>query len=116
MNTIENNKLIAEFMGYQILGVCCNTYPKYEEVENLPMLEDMFRDWNELMEVVEKIEDIQDGEDGDSFRQHLHDVTIRQHVVYISNTDIEVAEYGSKLLNTYNAVVEFIKWYNTQKL
>ena len=115
-NIKENNKLIAEFLGYPL-----------DEKENLHWIDagesygyktndlKYHTDWNWLMEAVEKIEDIQDGEEGDSFRSHLYDITIRQHVVTVENTDIEVAEYGSKLLNTYYAVVEFIKFYNEEK-
>jgi len=59
MNTTENNKIIAEFMGYEILDEYCDPYPKNIEVNSLPMLEFMFNSWDELMEVVEKIETIE---------------------------------------------------------
>ena len=110
MNTTENNKLIAEFMGYQVLGICCDTYPKYEEVESLPILEDMFRDWNELMEVVEKIESLG------------YSVYISPSMVYINGNigtiihPIIIGDSLSKIEAVYNACVEFIKWHNTQKL
>jgi len=111
MNTEENNKMIAEFMGYRIA-------------------DDQFKDengfWNDigvfetswawLMPVVEEIESFQDGENGDSMRGNLYNFRIEQHFVYIldgESMDVIIEmNGGSKQDATYNAVVEFIKQYN----
>jgi len=72
-------------------------------------------DWNTLMEVVDKIESITVDEDN-SFN-----VTIgatNYCVIQDSNGELyeSVENYGvSKLITTYNACVEFVKWFNNYK-
>lgn len=102
MTTTENNKIIAEFMGAKILSP--NTkfsyieYPlnvstttkgqhkeTYKQCLHSKNLE-YHSNWNWLMEVVKKMEGL--------------------HYEFILTTNIE---------NTYNACIEFIKWYNEQK-
>lgn len=88
MNT-ENNKLIAEFMeGYEP-----------EEYE------DFHSDWNWLMEVVEKIESLD------------YRFAITEFLSEVSNEKLSIKSWKekTKFENTYNACVEFIKWYNQQK-
>ena len=104
MNTQENNKLIAEFLGKDHELNQCISAPQYH------------KSWDWLMLVVEKIEGFQDGEDGDSMRGHLYNFRIEQHFVYIldgESMDVIIEMNGeSKLDATYNAVVEFINQYN----
>ena len=106
MKTIENNKLIAEFMGLNLhqgvwikstlateRKICKEDALKYHE------------DWNWLMEVVEKIESL-------GYR-----IEIVKHIcrIYLSNKEtIIISENTPKIEAVYNAVVEFIKWYNNQ--
>ena len=100
MKTTLDNKLIAEFMGYEIYpdGYCDNSQGK--DVEHLPM----FNDWNELMPVIEKILSdpntayICQGKEWDMHYSNIHDS--------LWSLNIEA---------TYNAVVKFIKWYNENK-
>jgi hypothetical protein len=84
---LEGNKLIAEFMG-------------------LPVHEEYFRgidackyhsDWNLLMPIVEKIE---------LFSCYVIDSKTLSTIIE--------CHYNSKIKSTYQAVVEFIKWYNQQ--
>src|SRR6478609_3226238 len=122
MNT-ETNILIALFLGYKKtigLGyfrgkkiVCINSF-KYDS------------DWNALMEVIEFIENIK------IEPQPL------PYEPFVSHTDYDVNMYGYKieiveqgqftkeivevsckdktrLQATYEAVVEFVKWYNLNK-
>jgi hypothetical protein len=93
---LEGNKLIAEFMG-------------------LPVHEEYFRgidackyhsDWNLLMPIVEKIESL-----GYSFEIELFSCYVIDSKTL--STIIE-CHYNSKIKSTYQAVVEFIKWYNQQ--
>ena len=69
MNTTENNKIIAEFMGVdyntQIAIICSDLYEQgYRSTEIINNLEPLIpysfyhSDWNWLMEVVEKIENL----------------------------------------------------------
>ena len=112
MKTIENNKLIAEFLSVKIHP--CETI---ENFKFLPMEErglyngyfidelNYHEDWNWLMEVVEKIESL-------GYR-----IEIVKHIcrIYLSNKEtIIISENTPKIEAVYNAVVEFIKWYNNQ--
>lgn len=127
MNTQENNKLIAEFMGakpmyfgaskeYEMYGRIQSIIDGVDEKHFFAEEEMLFStDWNWLMEVVEKID-------------HLGFVTeisgnIERSFALIglanSNVSISRVGYGIEFMNkkdaTYRAVVEFIKWYNEQK-
>ena len=135
METIEGNKLIAEFMGAE-----CET-DDFDRVTNeydlfgaglLPDISGFDPDakhfytpdqmkfhesWDWLMPVVEKIEDIQDGNEGDSIRGHIYEVTIKQgNIVTIQGDGCSIwADASPKILSVWIAVVEFIKWYNQNK-
>jgi hypothetical protein len=119
MNTQENNKLIAEFMGARRF-MATNEFELYGLI---PIIEDgdnekhffcphemkFNTDWNWLMEVVEKIESLG------------YDVFINTCVCKVSDVgqnmfeDIECFVNNNKIQATYNACVEFIQWYNEQK-
>jgi len=121
----KNNKLIAEFMDLTIKeGVCYYTdaddmFPMGIEVEAPYIPYD--DDWNWLMRVVDKIEDIRfDNEDKDSFvSYHRYDVDNRG--IGCAITDVQegkvvgCGDYATKRESTYNAVVEFIKFYNLKE-
>lgn len=105
MTTTEKNKLIAEFMGYEILNEYCDPFPT-KEVDSLPMLEFMFSSWDELMPVVEKIESL------GYWAEILGGV---HNVCRIGLTNDEDAfiwsDTKTKIEAVYNACVEFILWY-----
>jgi hypothetical protein len=96
MTTTEKNKLIAEFMGYEILNEYCDQFPT-KEVDSLPMLEFMFSSWDELMPVIQKILEIS--------------LEMSSMEMYYNITD-SIPNFE----NTYNACVEFILWYNQNKI
>ena len=127
-NIIENNKIIAEFMGVfdKILSTgnmhSWSDAPFYyttedtreKVIKNISRYSKYSKDWNWLMEVVEKIESFV-FDDNNSFN-----VTIgatNYCVIQDSNGEIyeniEDSE-ETKLLTVYKAVIKFIKWYNKQ--
>jgi hypothetical protein len=117
MNTTENNKLIAEFMGSSILLDPDNketpfTRPDYEN------------DWNDLMQVIEKIESLYNG----GFEVGIHHCStiigqcrstpygkLHNQVNLFEITASEGYNFERKIQYTYEAVVQFIKWYNKNK-
>jgi hypothetical protein len=104
---MEDNKLLAEFMGFQQTNI---GWYDAEEVLLRAERDNTFdnlkfhSDWNWLMEVVEKIESLGVV------------VEIRESVCYISpfpnNYVSELEE--TKIQATYIACVRFVKWYNEQ--
>lgn len=107
MNTIENNKIIAEFMGIRPKSELDGVYswsdmPFYSIRENdidkvwlgISEYVKYSSDWNRLMEVVEKIISLKN-----TYAQE------RQKVFNSISPNIQT---------TYNACLEFIKWYNKQ--
>ena len=109
MNTIENNKLIAEFMGFTYDGKNIGWYDN-EEVylkyschkENSNCFDEgelaFYTSWEWLMPVVERIYNVLDTIDAEDFRIKLHEQLL-----------------DLNLENLHKAVVEFIKWYNENK-
>mgnify|MGYP003400855777 FL=1 len=114
MNTIKNNRLIAEFMG---LAYCDRHMYEgwYKSSEfNYRICDDdglqYHTSWDWIMPVVEKIESMN------------YTVTIRQgHVSICSNSYRKPYYTGgdnveiNKIQAVYQAVVEFIEWYNKNK-
>jgi hypothetical protein len=98
METIENNKLLAEFLGYKpntngVYPIVCINEGKGWHLETMKFS----YDWNWLMQVVEKIFKITDLDNDylTNLRNVLWDIPNKEAV--------------------YNACVEFIKLYNQNK-
>lgn len=138
MNTIANNRLIAEFMKFEWTFIKNSKGISYDyalpsnfelikEVEttiesvNCEVLEEQdycmtadlkfHSDWNWLMEVVEKIESL-----GFILKTYGRGSTFLIKGEYY-NTPIWNDEFfgNTKKESIYNACVEFIKWYNDNK-
>ena len=92
MTTTEKNKLLAEFLG----------------VQHQKMAMNFNSNWNLLMEVVEKIEML-----GFIF-------SIKKNWAKITKDKIAIVvrweEDKNKIEAVYNASLEFIKWYNQNKI
>ena len=112
-NILENNRLIAEFLGqksdkyeFPQFGYM-NTKGDFITEFNDSQLK-FHKDWNWLMEAVEKIE------------SKGFDIFINTCVCRIVDVgedrfeDIECFVNNNKKQAVYKAVVEFIKWYNNQ--
>ena len=109
MNT-ENNKLIAEFLGYT------QPHPNYENTtywykkEEEPLTILLFdTDWNWLIEAVEKIEHI-DSIDVNILTNgtRIYEWRTGGEVIVDNSADIS---FEHKIEHVYDAVVKFIKWY-----
>jgi hypothetical protein len=143
MNTIENNKILAEFMGVLTpennIAIWDNA-PKY--INELTRLEDAkyHSDWNWLMEVVEKIETTSynvpekyqrgfmkntltangviysDYDNREEFLGWSSYCTLETQTIWDSTMLSEDAKrYNTKIEAVYNACIGFIKWHNEQK-
>lgn len=137
MNTAESNKLIAEFMGVKPRKTK-HTEHWYNgrelEEAGLPFAcgamgngtdEPKFHtSWDWLMPVVEKIESLNDGgfDVSINFGSTLIDRTrdskdgnLHSPKRLFEITLSEGYDYPNKIGFTYQAVVEFIQWYNENK-
>jgi len=115
-NIIENNKLIAEFMGFDK-----DTYGKWflnGQFKGYSEKEFSFHTgWNWLMPVVEKIDSLNEFAFAiDSHPDYGTWVGIHKaEPKGITNLVIPEVIHKNKIEAVYNACVEFIKWYNQQK-
>ena len=119
-NIVENNKLIAEFMGVfdKILSTgnihSWSDAPFYyttedtreKVIKNISKYSKYSKDWNWLMEVVEKIENYNE------FTNVLFAPRGCAIDCYIENGFSFSNDCDTKIEAVYNACVEFIKWYN----
>lgn len=107
MNRQENNKMIAEFMGYENVGTLNN--PMYDYYDNyfqdgsyVPHELCYHKSWDWLMPVVDKIEDM-----------GCEIVTTNGKCTISGANDYYGESIGkSRRGATYDAIVEFINQYN----
>ena len=107
---MKENELIAEFMGLPKQG---NTYEEPysgEYVEAIELSYDESWDW--LMPVVEKINTMKDYKYSVSINYHYTTITDNQVTEIIMDEDTDTDTRSG----CYNAVVKFIKQYNTEQL
>lgn len=96
MSTTDNNKLIAEFLGYEpntngVYPIFCINEGEGWHLETMKY----HSDWNWLMEVIEKILNVS--------------LELDSMEMYYNITDSI-----PKIDKAYNDCVEFIKWYNDE--
>ena len=107
MNTTENNKIIVEFMKWDILNDMTYskaTKGKWVELDKLKF----HSDWNWLMEVVEKIESL--SKENETYSFSITKISVR--VLYKGSRIVDLPIDTTKIQAVYLACVEFIKWYN----
>lgn len=106
-NLRENNKLIAEFMGYNFItrNAFIARYPK-DFIDNSDCYKCFHNSWDWLMPVIEKVENL-------NFA-----VEISESYCEIKDGSSIVIELGggdyTKISATYKTLVDFIKWHNQQ--
>ena len=108
----ENNKIIAEFMGYKKNTPSKDFFQHPTEKNRYDRIEFLSYnlDWNWLMEVVEKIESLK------------FSVLIGKNNCVIEQTfgkeslNLGLIKGKDKIEAVYNACVTFIEWYNENKI
>ena len=103
---MTDNKLIAEFLGMELTtdGISQLYYTEDRSLKQIPKFH---TDWNWLMKVVDKIE-------GYNYGATLFIIEDEKCHVNTQN-GFEIDSVGhTKIQATYNACVEFVKWYNEQ--
>lgn len=140
-NTIENNKLLAEFMGYKLHPEIAKDIYINSELKDQMYIGQMLynREWNWIMQVVEKIETTSynvpqkfqrgfmkntltatgtiysDYDDRKEFLGWSSYCTLGTQTLWDSTMLSEdVKRYDNKIVAVYNACIEFVKWYNSK--
>ena len=106
-----NNKIIAEFMGNRNYLYNNDKSARYFILTNTAgeeLIVNYDNDWGLLMEVVEKIESI-----GFTFETKKNWARITRKG---ENIILRWEEDKTKIEAVYNACIEFIKWYNENKI
>ena len=123
-NIIENNKLIAEFMGFVadksfevklVDGINTSYYYYKDDVMYLPEVMAYHSDWSWLMEVVEKIESLDCVIDFKITIEYVEIIARIGKGIVFKNCIFNIDYCTTKREAIYNACVEFIKWYNKNK-
>ena len=129
MKNIENNKLIADFMGVEKENGLYLFTTSMDDYKTDTLYFDTSWDW--LMPVVEKIEGIgvKDGNSTDYYDVWIMPDCVRiglqsnekEPLIIVNKSEVvgsinhEVHSFEDKKKATYQAVVEFIKWNNENK-
>lgn len=121
MNTTENNKLLAEFLGYVNTTPTDKDFNIYELkggklgrfIEAMSMK--FHNDFNWLMLVVEKIESLET-KDGKTFTIDMHRDSVLIFEYGLTTNEIVFTEGKGRLENLYNACIEFVKWWNKEQM
>jgi len=119
---LEGNKMISRFAseskepyrneGDFVSYIGCNGEEGYFDYEDMQY----HTSWNWLMPVVEKIENIKDSENNYAFSFDIgRDFCVIFHNDLTQNTITAKSEHNNKIKSVWLAVVEFIKWYNSQR-
>lgn len=108
MDYSEGNRLIANFMGRDI-----DNYP----LSTLGVVLSYHKSWDWLMPVVEKI--VSSGLIAFQLNIYTANKEIRTNAILLSNdnyaADVKQSNFSKSAINdTYNVVIEVIKWYNKQ--
>jgi hypothetical protein len=120
MKIIEDSLLIAQFMGYtqSTYDHGINGVEKIWKNDSLKIGHykteqefDYHINWNSLISVVKKIESL-----GYFCMINKWTSIYTDFSQTSGKIQITTIEGNSKIKNTYQAIVAFIKWYNTQKL
>jgi len=115
-NTVENNILLAEFLGWDVnedgtielpLELANHWQGESRELDCLVF----HKNWNWIMLVVDKVESL-----GFSVSIHTDTCYVAHNTDKCIETIINISDYKlGKLKVVYNACIQFVKWYNENK-
>ena len=113
-NTLENSKLITDFIGTDLLKDLLSDNNGFINI-NVDIYEQckFHSDWNWLMRVVEKIENLQDENNCAIYNVKVEQCFVEIIINHTSETIVEV-DCNTKIQAVYQACVEFVKWYIEQ--
>lgn len=121
-NVLHGNKLIAEFMDckikdygedIEIVEWSDDFYPDYQHMDGAHTINNIWfdRSWDWLMPVVEKIESLKS-----PVYINSNCCTIYEKIDFnTDNGDLFIQSYHKTKINAvYDAVIDYIEWYNKQ--
>ena len=113
MKNLENNRLIAEFMNYNLEIVNNEVYFTHDDMlESLSDEELHFdTDWDWLMTVVDKIENYNEFTSVLFYPNSCTIIKSREFSADDNYFEISIDSF-TKIEAVHEAVLEFIKWYN----
>ena len=120
---IENNKLIAEFMGAKMVvenynGINIIEFPDKSTKDLRELKYHLSWDW--LMQVVEKIENLQEITNGFGFLFQIDNWSVNIKNLFtgefVVHNNPKTCRLHSKFESVYKSTVEFIKLYNQHNL
>jgi hypothetical protein len=116
-----DNELIAEFMGFtfshergdKVYNVPIGEHLKYKAFKLSLVKMNYHTSWDWLIPVVEKIEELYSKAfpPGDKFIQMIMD---KENPIDHHYMDVVAIPLSTPIEEAYKAIVEFIKWYNSQ--
>lgn len=115
MNTTENNKLLAEFLGIKIIPETDEVFEHYIIEERTVLQLKFHNDWSWIMQVVEKIETAET-KDGRTFTIDMHIDSVLIFEYGLTTNEIVFTDGKGRLENLYNACIEFVKWWNKEQM
>lgn len=111
---VRNNKLIADFMGYQSESRVGGKRWLINSYWVLPSWMLYKTSWDCIMPVLERIEELEGMDRVDIFYRNCQITYSDESNEYLrGGKDCNGIKGETKLLAVYQSVVEFIEWYNT---
>lgn len=120
--TKENNKLLAEFLGWLVMeryvtptDEAITSLKLNSEFKEIPPYTMKFHnDWNWLMLVVDKIENLET-KDGRTFTIDMYRDSVLIFEYGTHTNEIIFTEGKGRLENLYNACIQFVEWLNKEE-
>lgn len=109
---LENNKLIAEFMGFDFFKSIRYTTKTFDSTLKYLQYFKFHQSWDWLIPVVSKIDNIYK----DLYKDAYANKIPVSYEIETSFADVICRNITTELNHLYERVIEFIKWYNQNKI